>query len=445
MRADTAKPQSYIDFSAALHRKVMAKRIASNATIEVTRRCPLECVHCYNNLPMVDLEARRGELSFDEHRRLLDELADAGCLWLLYTGGEIFARHDFLDIYTYAKKKGFLITLFTNGTLITRRIADHLVEWRPFSIEITLYGATRQTYENLTGIPGSYARCLRGIRLLQERRLPLALKSVATSVNKHEIGAMKALAEELGVRFKFDAMMTPRIDCAQSPLAVRLQPWEIVKMDLEDPVRVAEWKKLAERFTRLAKPLERRDEVYHCGGGVNGVAIDPEGKMSICVLSHQDTYDWRKGSFGEGWNQFLHDVRKRKITRITKCTACDIKDLCGMCPANGELENGDPEAPVDFLCHVAHLRAKTMGIAVPAHGDCEYCAGGSEHSALQQSAETLQYRRDELWMGPTPPPKVFPIVAAGRSAGTGCGSCGSSTGSCSSHVAVTKARRGNES
>src|SRR5262249_45367393 len=126
---------SYGSFSEAFQNRWAAARIPLNGTIEVTRRCPLECLHCYNNLPMSDATARRRELTFDEHSRLLDELQDAGCLWLLYTGGEIFARRDFLDIYTCAKKKGFLITLFTNGTLITERIADYLAEWRPFAIE----------------------------------------------------------------------------------------------------------------------------------------------------------------------------------------------------------------------------------------------------------------------------------------------------------------------
>ena len=127
---------------------------------------------------------------------MLDELVEMGCFWLLYTGGEIFARKDFLEIYTYAKKKGFLITLFTNGTIINEQIADYLAEWPPFAIEITLYGRTRETYEALTAIPGSYDRCLRGIKLLKERGLPLKLKTVATSINKHEVLAMRQFAEE---------------------------------------------------------------------------------------------------------------------------------------------------------------------------------------------------------------------------------------------------------
>ena len=83
--------------------------------------------------------------------------------------------------------------------------------------------------------------------------------------------------------------------------------------------------------------------MYHCGGGVQSFAINPYGGMSICTLSQHDVYDLRTGSFREGWEQFLRRVRAKKITRPTKCVPCELKSLCGMCPANGELENGDPE------------------------------------------------------------------------------------------------------
>ena len=123
--------------------------------------------------------ARARELTLDDHKRLLDELADLGCLWLLFSGGEIFARRDFLDIYAYAKRKGFLITLFTNGTMITEKIADFLADLRPFTIEITLYGAHARDLREAHRHPGSYDRCMRGIDLLLERKLPLKLKTVA--------------------------------------------------------------------------------------------------------------------------------------------------------------------------------------------------------------------------------------------------------------------------
>lgn len=416
--------RTYATFSAGLHERLARQRIPVNVTVEVTRRCPLTCSHCYNNLPMADVEARRQELTTEEHYRLLDELAEAGCLWLLFTGGEIFARADFLDIYTYAKRKGFVITLFTNGTLITQRIADTLAEWRPFAIEITLYGRTRETYEHLTGIPGSYDRCLNGIKLLQDRGLPLSLKTVAVSINRHEIWEMKRFVEEdLKLPFKFDAMMTPRIDCSQSPIEMRLRPEDIIELDLGDAGRMQEWAEFSRDFIKPQQAAGHEGDVYHCGGGINSFAIDPLGQMSICVLSHMDTFDLRRGTLAEGWGHFLSGVRDKQITRVTKCTECQLKSVCGMCPANAELEGGDPEKPVEFLCHVAHLRALTFGWPIPPHGECEFCPGGSRHDEVAESAAQMKVR--DRQKATRRPMIALPMIRQESAAsGSSCGSCG---------------------
>jgi radical SAM protein with 4Fe4S-binding SPASM domain len=420
---------TYGEFSSILHERFEGRRVPVEVSIEVTHRCPLECQHCYNNLPMSDSNARKEELTFEEHIRLLDELVDLGCLWLLYTGGEIFARKDFLDIYTEAKKRGFLVTLFTNGTMITPRVADHLVKYRPFNIEITLYGASRETYEALTRIPGSFDRCMRGISLLLERGLPLKLKTVPTSVNVHEVYEMKRFAEQdLGVEFKFDPLVNPRTDCSQSPLAVRLTPEQAVALEFRDPFRRSEYLRLVE--SELAGNLPVSSKRYTCGGGQNGCAIDPKGKMTICVLSHRDGYDIRSGSFQQGWEGRLKEIRATETTRETICTNCRIRTLCSMCAANGELEAGDPEKPVDFLCQIAHLRAYALGIPVPQHGDCACCAGGSQHASLRTSAERIN--KDSAAptsVIPLPLPRansLLPVLDSreGCSSG-GCSSCGS--------------------
>lgn len=363
----------YTDFSQALHQRLLTQRLPTSGSLEVTRRCPSKCVHCYNSLPLGDQEAQSRELSFEEHCRILNALAEAGCLWLLFTGGEIFAREDFLDIYTYAKQRGFLITLFTNGMLMNPEIADYLAEWRPFSIEVSLYGITQETYERVTRTPGSYEKCMRGIQLIRQRGLPLKLKTMAVTLNKHEIWEMQEFVEgKLGLEFRFDAMINPCLDCSQSPLAVRLSPQEVVELDLQDPKRAKEWRRFAERFNGPVHAPGRFDELYHCGGGMNSFAIDPYGMLGTCVLSYNG-YNLRSGSFREGWENYLFHLRQKKITRLTKCIHCEIKAMCGMCPANGELESRDAEEPVDFLCRVAHLRAKALGFPIKPHGECEYC------------------------------------------------------------------------
>jgi radical SAM protein with 4Fe4S-binding SPASM domain len=410
---------SYGEFSLGLHHHFGDKRAPVDVSIEMTRRCPLDCQHCYNNLPMGDIAARNRELSKQEYEAILDELADMGVIWLLFTGGEIFARKDFLEIYTYAKQKGFLITLFTNGILINEKIADYLLDFPPFAIEITLYGRTRGTYEALTQLPGSYDRCMRGIRLLRERGLPLKLKTVGTKVNCHEVIGMREFAEqELGVDFKFESLINPRIDCSQAPLQVRLSPEEVVALDLNWPKLAGEYRQLLEQT--IAKPAKPESKVYVCGGGVKSFAIDPYGHMSICVISHQETYSIRAGNVREGWEQFLFKVRQRERTRPTKCDTCRIQSVCSMCPANGELENGDQESPVDFLCEVAHLRALALGFEIPEHGDCEFCSHGERQAELKESAARIASREinPEEWIAPKP---LLPVLNG--SAASSCGGC----------------------
>jgi radical SAM protein with 4Fe4S-binding SPASM domain len=383
--------QQYSDWSSAVHGVSVSKRIPVSGTIEVTERCNNRCAHCYVNLPLKDQKARSDELTYEEHCRILDEITAAGCLWVCFTGGEIFIRKDFLDIYTYAKRKGLLVTLFTNGTMITPQIADYLLKWRPFSIEITLYGNTKETCEKVTGIPGSYQRCMEGIHLLMARGLPLRLKTTVLTLNQHEVRDMRRFAEQaLELDFKFDAIINPRCDCSRSPLDVRITPAEVVALDLQEPKRVEGWRKLNAEFGNAHQVHENRDLLWSCGGGQNSFAVDPYGKLQVCVISKNETYDLRNGSFQKGWQHFLYNLKQKKTTQKTKCTSCGLKVMCNICPASAQLECMDAEAPVDFLCQVTHLRAHAFGIAIPPHGDCEYCEGGSRYQEIVQTVNMLK-------------------------------------------------------
>jgi len=124
----------------------------------------------------------------------------------------------------------------------------------------------------------------------------------------------------------------------------------------------------------------------------------------------------------EGWSYFLGGVRNKQVTRITKCTECQLKSVCGMCPANAELEGGDPEKPVEFLCHVAHLRALTFGWPIPPHGECEFCPGGARHEEIAATAARIEVpNRDQA---PRRRMIALPMVRReDASTGGGCGSC----------------------
>ena len=181
---------------------------------ELTYRCNLNCIHCC----VVEDETRK-ELAFSEITGIIDEIYREGCLWLCFTGGEPFMRDDFIDIYAYAKDKGFLITIFTNGTLITAEIAGYLSRFPPFSMEITLNGITREIYERVTRVPGSFNLAMDGIRSVTEKGIPLVLKSNGMTVNHCEILEIKKYTESLlgKGRYRFDPVIMPKINGSREP------------------------------------------------------------------------------------------------------------------------------------------------------------------------------------------------------------------------------------
>lgn len=347
----------YSEFGQQLREKIGNRRVPVKGSLELTFRCNLRCVHCYvahghNGIP------GQQELTYQEICGILDQVADEGCLWLLLTGGEPLLRPDFSDIYLYAKRKGFLVTLFTNGTLLTPRIADLLAEWPPHTVEITLYGRTQATYERITGVPGSYAKCMQGIELLLDRNVPLRLKTMLMTLNQHELWDIKTYAENLGVDFRFDPLVHASLVGDIAPMAYRLSPEKIVEFDLADTKRLKAW---LEAWNYYQNRRPDPNYLYACGAGVELYHLSPYGELSMCLMARKSSYDLRRGSFHEGWHEFIPAVRYQPPTENYHCNQCRWLFLCHRCPAWAQLEHGNLEKPVDFLCQVGHLRAEAFG------------------------------------------------------------------------------------
>lgn len=342
----------YDNFSLSIHDKLINGRVPTDGALELTYRCNLKCRHCY-----CDRDAAGEEMALSDVLRILDEIAEAGCLWLLLTGGEPLTRPDFPEIYRYAVKKGFLVTLFTNGTLLTPEMADLINEYRPFSTEITLYGSAARTYEKVTGVAGSFERCMNGIALLRERGVPLKLKTMLMTLNRDDLAGMKELAASLGLSFKFDPIINPKLDGSKEPCGLRLSPEEIVALDLSDEGRNTEWNEFCDKHWHHSYS----ERLFTCGAGVTFFHIDPYARLKFCLMIKEPAYDLRAGSFMDGWMSAIPGVRSRRRTRDNRCKACDAGPICDQCAGWALLENGDMEEPVGFLCDIARLRAEAFG------------------------------------------------------------------------------------
>ena len=226
----------------SLWHKVADQRVPLSFDLEITARCNNECRHCYINLPAGDMGAKRKELSLAEISDIADQAVALGSLWCLITGGEPLLRKDFADIYIALRRKGLLVSVFTNACLVTEEHVALFKKYPPRDIEVTMYGVTRETYEQVTRRPGSYAAFRRGLDLLISNGIKVRLKAMALRSNVHELPQIARFCRQYTMDyFRFDPQLHLRYD--RNPgrnaeiRAERLSPAEIVAIEQADDER----------------------------------------------------------------------------------------------------------------------------------------------------------------------------------------------------------------
>ena len=287
---------------------------------------------------------------------VIDEITEAGCLYLLITGGEPLLRKDFPEIYSHAKNNGLLVTIFTNGTSITQSVLRLFNDLPPYVVEISLYGATAATYEKITRVPGSYERCLHGIRQLLDHRINVRLKTILMTLNSHEFYDIETLANIFGVKFRFDAAIFPRLDGDKSPLGLRVSPQEAIEKEFSDDCRIKQW----EKYFQRTQERSITDRLYICGAGVTGFHINPYGDLQPCIMVKNIVYNLSHNSFAEGWHNFISRIRDKKAGNVYSCTKCAYRHLCGFCPAFSAWEKGAEDVRSEYLCAMGHHRFEQM-------------------------------------------------------------------------------------
>lgn len=333
------------------------QRYPLSASIELTERCNLNCVHCYIDQPANSQAARAREMSTEEVKLVLDQMAKAGTLYLLLTGGEVLLRSDFAEIYLHAKRLGFIITVFTNGTLVSEEVAELLAKAPPYMVELTLLGGSAETFEAITQVPGSFERCLRGINLLKQYGLEVNVKTVMLTLNQHELIKIEDLAESLGVPHRYDSTIWPRLDGSHSPYDYRLSAEDTLKMDLNDSERIAEWSKAAEKYAGI--PV-RGELAFTCGAAVRSYHVDSAGRMCACMMARRPSYSLLEMPFAEAWEK-LGEIRSIKRTNKTECESCIANDLCNQCPGWSQLTYQNYETQDEFVCKLGKLRTQYFG------------------------------------------------------------------------------------
>jgi 12,18-didecarboxysiroheme deacetylase len=318
----------------------------------MTRRCNLKCVHCYAQA--VDPDGK-DEISTEQAKGIIKDLADYGAPVMLFSGGEPLVRQDLPELASFATANGMRAVISTNGTLITKEKARELKQIGLSYVGISLDGG-EEIHDKFRKVPGSFRRALQGVENCQAEGLKVGLRFTINKRNQGEIPTLFRIIEELEVpRICFyhlvysgrgSELIKEDLDHAETREAVHLimdktrelfdkgKPKEVLTVDnhadgplvylrlqKEDPARAAEVKRLLDF-----------NEGNNSGRGIGCISWD--GQV------HADQF-WRNHTFGnvltrpfsEIWDdpsiELLHKLKDKKKHVGGRCATCRYLAICG--------------------------------------------------------------------------------------------------------------------
>lgn len=339
------------EFFDSLSKLNQAREIPEHVLFELTYGCNFRCVHCLNPTH----RALPQELKTEEIFRILEEIADLGVLSVYFSGGELFTRPDTFAVLKKAKTLGFLIDILSNASRIAESDARALEAVGIDDLGLSIYGATPETYERVTGAPGSFNRFLNGLEALSKTELKVTVRMAVLTLNDHEVLEAQRLVESYGFKFRFSFDIQPRQDGDLTPYQYRLTPEK--KMD------IAQKMNHAVSFTAMndEEPCPETMRFIDCDCGRSKFAVTPYGEMNLCVAFPYPKYDLRTGSVREGWELLKRIVREARPNEHYECPSCEFRQYCRQGRNDAWLETGDMSACLPHFKEWAVLEKKFHG------------------------------------------------------------------------------------
>jgi len=340
-------------FHELLSTKANASRRPEGVTFELTYGCNLRCVHCYNPTH----RALPHELTTLEVCALLNQISDLGVLTITFTGGEPSIRPDIGDILRHARRQGLMTHLMTNATRITASFADLLHEAAVSQINVSIYGATEEVYEQMTGVPGSYRQFRQGLLNLAAASLPVVVRMPVTTINYNEIQACRHLVESLRMKFQYCLEIMTTITGDRTPLQYRLAPEHKVLIDRE----LLSYRSNDGPETACSTP----ESFIECACGHTRFAITPYGEMNLCTAFPIPSYDLRTGTVKEGWELLKQTVDQAHPSDRYECPTCEVRPHCRQGRSDAWLETGDMSSCLPHFKEWAQLEYHTHALLDP--------------------------------------------------------------------------------
>lgn len=338
-----------------------------NATFELTLRCNLHCKMClFRRADCHNAELKSAELTAAQWESIAIQAAEMGTLSVLLTGGEPMLRDDFCELYENIYRQGFLLELYTNGTLVTPKIMELLSQCPPHSIGMTIYGGSAEAYERVCGNAAAFEKAMAGFKQLAS--LPSEKKYRTTIIrdNVDDLATMESIVRsELGggilthtseVHAAVRGGESRTAECRLSPqenisflmsrqknalseyLKQKGMPADAIRLTGYEPPRresEASTEQNGERFTLLG-----------CQAGMDSYTITYDGKMLCCQLLGDFYTEPLSEDLKKAWEDLPSRVSQPEPN--PDCSKCSVYEHCITCPAVNLAETGKLNGCPDY-------------------------------------------------------------------------------------------------
>lgn len=335
-----------------------------SGTFELTLRCNMHCRMCMlRRADQNNACLQTEELTAAQWIHMAQQAAQAGTLSLLLTGGEPMLRKDFAEIYEGIYAQGFILTLYTNATMLTPQIMQTLQKLPPHRIGVTLYGTDNKDYETICGCPNGFDRAMDG--LSQLLTLPSATE-VRFTPTKDTIGKLDQLDQLIFEKFGKHVILSSRVfrsvrggcmmpeHCRPTAEQVVDVTWKQLESRLRKSIPDHLRKKLQIKFLECCDHSGEQDTLLGCNAGMDSYTIAYNGKLLGCQLLDVFQTDALQEGLMPAWQRYPETVTLPEHP----CKNCRHLESCTLCPAVAMAETGSFTGVPEYICQITRLTQK---------------------------------------------------------------------------------------
>ena len=360
-----------------LYRKASVKKIPLGAGFELSPVCNFGCRMCYVRKTPAQIAAEGKRLKhWTQWMKLAEECRKDGTLYILLTGGEPFLYPGFRELYLELHRMGFILSINTNGTMIDKRTLDWMEAASPSRVNVTLYGASPETYRRICGQPSGYEKAVKAILMLKEAGIPVVINASMIPENACDLEKIIAFGIENDINTRVATYMFPPIRREKQENDSRFTPEKAGEMFLRkyrSKFGDACKDMLREQLEEIQKGNETGEswggdkEYMSCRAGRSSFWVSWDGRMTACGMLPfpVEVYPFER-PFHDCWMELTDKVRNTPV--LGECSGCGKRKICNPCVAMLYAETGNINRRAPYLCEMADciIQKMTEEVKAPA-------------------------------------------------------------------------------